>query len=536
MSNCQTDRPDGENGKQPKYTALGLALILLLGFGIRTTGLAWGQAFCYGSQGDCLGAYTVAVDYALGQPRAQYIGQPNFNRHAKLPGPLWAMFCEAGRRWGGSLDGVVWAVILLNSAVIYLTYLLAARTVGFPAALWAALFVATSPKAVEYSAVIFNPVVMPFLGALLSLALWRVTQRDGSRAIFWVSFLLLLMPQFHMFGLILIPAVVVVLLLCPVRLNFLWLTGGILAGLALYLPYLRGEMAHGWENTRGMFFGGSGGYSVGALKIFSAPWAFLINHWSPRWTDNANEYREMGRACFGCFGLLVAVNLVSVIFAAFLVAGAFLEIRKALRGFWRSARAVYARSPGILFLTIIFAVPLVFSLVGGQSFHARYCLVLLAPLFSLAAVAAVKWLATRRVRRIFFPILMVTTCANIWLVPAMYRFQGKCLEEGPLFIPSFRKLETVYQRLKAHAGKNRFIQVDDVSYLQALTPQDKVHAYASMIRTYVANREKENGLSSGPRVSSLTYDLCCADRVKPDDPAVAYRGQGIALVAAPASR
>jgi len=502
--------------------------------------MTWGQAFCYASQVDCLDAYSVAVDYAQGEPRAQYIGQPNFglpkfNEHAKLPGPLWAMFCAAGLRLWGSIDGVVWAILLLNTAAIYLTYLLAARTVGFSAALWAALLMATSPAAIEFSIIVFNPGVMSFLGACLFLALWQVVQQDRSRAAFWLLFLPLMMLQFHMSGLMLIPTIILVLWLKPTRLNVPWLVGGIVAGLALYLPYIFGEMAHGWENTRDMISGGHHGYSREAFKIFSAPLGFLINYWDPRWPFGRDEYREIGRICFGSFSLLLAFNAASIILAASLVLGALVEARAALRGFWRSPRAAFARSPGLFFLTIIFAGPLMTYLVGGNRFHVRYCIVLLAPLFSLTAVAAVRWLSRQRIRQIFLTMLLATLCANVWLVLTLYRYQGKCIEQGTLFLPSFHKLETVYQTLKTHAGKNQRIQVEDDGYMQAIAPKPGPdYYYPRQICQYVAIRERESGLFSVSQPPVSIYKIVLADQVKLDNPAVAYRKHGIALVAVPA--
>ncbi|MGD0253891.1 MAG: hypothetical protein ABSC01_14490, partial [Verrucomicrobiota bacterium] len=517
-----------------KHTTLWLLLILLLGFGLRATGLMWGQSFSYYAQGDGIEAYLTAVDYARGEPSAQYIGQPNFSGNAKLPGPLWAMFCDAGLRVGGSIESVLWAVILLNTAFIYLAFLLAARTIGFPTALWTALFAATFPWVVHYSVCVYNPDVMPFLGALLFLCLWRVAHRDRSKVIFWVWVLLLMSLQFHMSGLMLIPAVIVVLWLCPTRLNFFWLAGGIVAGLALYAPYFSGEMSHGWANTRGMISGGQGGFSVEALKVVSAPLSFLVN-WTLRWVRSPAEYEELGRACFGSFGLFLTVNFLSAVFAAFLIAGAIVGIKKSMNGFWRSPRAVFARSPGITFLTIIFVVPLISSLASGKPFHSRYCLVLLAPLLALSATAATRWLTGPRPNRIFLALLVITTCANIWFVPAMYRLQERRIEHGPLFIPSFHKLEMVYQSLKAHAGKNRLIQVNDAAYLQALPPGDKFLHDADMIRSFVVVREKENAPLQSVATGVAIYNLCRADQVRADDPAVAYREHGIALVAQPAT-
>jgi 4-amino-4-deoxy-L-arabinose transferase-like glycosyltransferase len=532
--NDQTGPTTLTDDRKPKYTKLWVLLILLLGLGLRVAGLVWGQAFCYDSQGDCLDAYRVAVSYVQGEPQAQYIGQPNFMGHAKLPGPLWAMFCAAGLHLWGSIDGVVWAIILLNTAAIYLTYLLAARTVGFPAALWAALLMATSPTAIEFSVVVFNPVVMSFLGACLFLALWQVVQQDRSRAAFWLLFLPLMMLQFHMSGLMLIPAMILVLWLKPARLNVPWLVGGIVAGLVLYLPYVFGEMAHGWENTRGMTSGEHLGYSIEAFKIFSAPPGFLVNYWDPRWTFRPDEYQEIGRACFGSFSLLLAFNVLSVILAVSLAVGAFGEVRAALRGFWRSPRAAFARSPGMVFLTIIFTVPLMTSLVEGRRFHGRYCLVLLAPLFSLAAVATVRWLYRQRIRQIFLPLLLAILGANIWLVLTVFRYQGRCIEQGALFLPSFHNLETVYQTLKAHAGKNQLIQVEDGEYMQAITPKHGPSSYPHQICQYVAIRECENSLLSAIQPPVSIYKIVPANQVRLDNPAIAYREHGIALVAVPA--
>ena len=339
-----------------------------------------------------------------------------------------------------------------------------------------------------------------------------------------------------MSGLMLIPAVILVLVLKPTRLNFPWLVGGLIAGLAFSLPYFFGEMAHNWENTRGMMSGKHGGYSVEAFKVFSAPLSYLANFWSARWTFQPDEYQKIGRACFGSFSMLVAVNAASILLAGSLVVGAFWKISADLRGFWRSPRAAFARSPGIAFLTIIYVVPLMTSLVEGKRFHARYCIVLLAPFFSLAAVAAVRWLSMPRVRKIFLPLLLLTLGANVWLVLGIFRYQGKCIEQGALFAPSFHNLEIVYQTLKAHAGKNRLVQVEDDEYMQVTAPRRAPSSYPDQICHYVAIRELENALPSTIQVPVLTYKIVLANQVKPEDTAVAYHDHGIALLALPAKQ
>ena len=63
-----------ESGQSDR-NLLWLWLIILLGLAIRLTGLEWGQGYSYFGSGDSLEAYSFAVDYALGEPRALYITQ-----------------------------------------------------------------------------------------------------------------------------------------------------------------------------------------------------------------------------------------------------------------------------------------------------------------------------------------------------------------------------------------------------------------------------------------------------------------------------
>ena len=434
QGSATSDRPN-EPVKRCR-TSVWLLLIVLLGLGIRLTGMVWGQAHYYGDTADAIEAYSVAVDYARGEAHAQYLGQPNYGPHAKLPGPLWTLFCFIGLRFAGSIQGVILAIILLNTAAIYLTYVLAERTVGPPGALWAALFAATLPSAVYYSVGIWNPNVMPFLGGLLFLSLWEVIRREGSRCIFWVCFLLAVMPHFHMSVVVLVPAVAVLLLLASARLNLPWLIGGVLAGALLYVPYVRGEMANGWQNTHGIM-AGRGGHWWGGLKAMTAPLNLLVD-WVPQWTRSAEDYRQLGRACFGAFGVFLALNLLSAIIALSLVVGAFLKVRATMCGFWRSPRVAFSRSPGILFVAILSVLPLLFTLVSGQSYHTRYSIVLLAPLLTLAGSAVAEWSPARRTGRFLLAGVVLMTCGNVWFMPGLYRHQRIQIEQGAVFMPSLR--------------------------------------------------------------------------------------------------
>lgn len=504
-----------------------LLLIILAGFGVRLAGLVWGQSYCYFAQGDGIEAYSVAVNYANGEARAQYLGQPNYNEKSKLPGPLWTLFCSLGLRLGGSVNGIIAGIILLNTAGIYLTYKLADLTVGFPSSLWAAMLCATQPWAVFYSELLYNPDVMVFLGGLLFLALWDVIRRPGSRSICWVCLLLMSMPQFHMSGLMLVPASAIILLLANVRINLAWLLVGILAGCLMYVPYLRGESAHAWQNTIGMF-SGRDRHSWEGLKALSAPLSFLVS-WAPRWTRSASEYRELGKACFGSFGAFLAFNFLAALVGSFLLVGAFVKTKDAMNGFWRTPREAFSRSVGVLFLFVVVAVPILFALMSGNPFHTRYCLVFLPALFSLSGYAVRTWLCIRRLGGIFGGGLILITAANVWFMLAMYHYQGNRIEHGPTLVPSFRHLESIYQRLKEDAGENQQVEVlVDKVYMRALRPEETAYRDAALIRPYVAARENEGVRAAGFPEKRVTYRLCPAE-MPPADGKMVYQAEGILI-------
>ena len=505
-----------------------LPLILLLAFVLRLLGLVWGQGYAYFCQGDGIEAYSVAVAYSKGEPKWRYLGQPNFNEKSKLPGPLWTLFCLGSMRLWGSIEGVMLVMLLLNTVAVYLTWLLAEWTIGPPASLWAALLAATLPSTVFYSVGVYNPDITPFLSGLLFLALWKTIQQKRSAHIFWVIFLLFVIPQFHMAATTLCGAVAVVLILSAVPLSWPWLAGGLVAGGLLYLPYVLGEMAHGWENTLGMTTG-KGGYTWDALKAVTTPLNFMVN-WVPQWSRSPADYKEVGRACFGSFALTLAVNILSGAVAVGLTVAAVQLLTNAFRGFWRSPRQVFASTPGLIFVSLLLLVPLVAALVSGRPYHARYELPQLPALLVLVGAAATTGLKWTRWGAVFRYGLLITVCANIWFMPAFYHHQKSRIENGGLFLPSFRKLETVYQILKSKTGNERRVEIDDADYLRSLNKGDQAHRDIGLLRQYVNIREAEISRAGNSKLPPAVFKLYRSDAITPGDVNIAFQGNGIALV------
>jgi len=174
---------------------------------------------------------------------------------------------------------------------------------------------------------------------------------------------------------------------------------------------------------------------------------------------------------------------------------------------------------------------LFFALISGKPFHARYALVLFPPLLSLAGLgAATVWTCSDShspFGRLVKGGVVVSICINIYFLPSFYWHQGNLIEQGNLFVPSFRNLEQAYQHLKTHA-RNVPIEIDDSAYLQSFTHNDP-HRDASLIRRYVTVREME--LASHPIGTEIRrFKLIRAEEVQSKSKATAYLDHEIALV------
>ena len=501
--------------------------IILVGFILRLAGLIWGQAFHRPAGGDEMVAYRVALEYAAGEERAQYIGQPDF-KGAKVPGPLWALFWQAGLKLGGSPDSVGFLVVLLGTAVIYLVYQLAEKLLGPEYSLWAALFCATSPWAAHYSACAFNPLPMAFLGGLLYLALWNVVTREKSPGIFCVCIILAIMPQFHMMAIFLVPVVLLILVLNSSRISRPWLAAGVLVSAALYIPYVLGEMRHGWENTRGIF-AGHVKMSPSVLKIFILPITDLSNLISSITGDNLADYQVFGNTCFGSVWLLAAFNVLSLALAVAMIGSFLISFIRLVCNHWRSPRETFTAAPAETFIGLLLFLPLLLFLLSFTNFSSRYLIVEFPLLFLLPAIFVVRDLAGSRWRRPVVTALVVLTAFNVYLTLSSFHYQGTLIETGNRFLPSFQKMELVRQRLKADAGPCQRLWIDQTPLL-ADRPR-WMAAGAIPLADYIDLREQYDPVASATHGVKTYRILEATDSVAIHE-RVAYAGNGIVIVAA----
>lgn len=503
-----------------------LFAVIFAGFLLRAYSLYAGQGYREFAVGDELEAYLVALQLLAGEGNAWYIGQPNFSGgHA--PGPLWTLFWLTTYKLGGNtLDGAMFIILLLNTFVIYLVYRLAAAFIGRDYALLTALLYATGPWPVYYSTGVWNPVPMAFFGALLFLALWDVTRRDNSRAIFLVCAIAAITPQFHMISVFYYPAILLILYLGPAKLNKKWFVIGVIAGIAAYLPYFIGEMNSDWENTRAIL-GESLPISPGVAKIISTPIGAISNQIG-RWTDYGfSGYREYGDQYFGSYIVLLIINIFSLIISLVILASFVRTLYRTLRGHWMSPKTAFSKHPAVVFFGILLVLPSLLFMLTGHNYGSRYSIIAYPLLFILPA-AFLKNLRSERSIRLFRSAIATLVVINIYLIISFNHHQGDLIENADAFIPSFRKMESARQVIRDKTDDGLFIRLDPSAYVQnkpeyMLLGGSFLANYMMITESFISHFEQPTG--------SVTYYIEPATDPKTADETIIYQSNGLAVVA-----
>ncbi len=480
-----------------------MILITLLGLILRLAAYWPGGAFSYFAFGDEILAYDRALDYAMGVDEARYLSQAKFTANSHTPGALWTVFWLNAMRLGGGPHAVALAMLLLNTAAIVFVYMLGSRLLGRRGGLWAALFMATQPWAVYYSVGAYNPEIMAFFGSLTFLALWETIHNDRSPQIFWVGLLPLLALQFHASSGAMFIGALATLGLTRKRLHWPAGAAGLAAGLLFYLPYLQGDAARGWANTRMMFGDTDETFSFGCLKAITTPFSLLMS-WCARWTlPDFRDYLAMGDAVCGSYLAMFAFKALGTA----VTLCCLWEFIRAAAAPWRGTRgnprAAFARSPRMVFLSALLAVPLLVFLVSGQNYSSRYGIFQLPILVMIPAVCLAQRAAALRFKKLLYWAAAITVAFNVYFLLAFFNYQGRLIAGDAKFVPSFRRLAQVYAALEADTGPGRPMAVADREFLATHRKHD-----AGAIAMYVRAREKEARMRGGRTLTApVWYDL-----------------------------
>lgn len=530
--NILLDRVGNLAGDPSSRSHLSLLIAAIVaGFLIRIYVLFMGQGYHYFAINDEISAYQYALAFLAGEEQAQYLGQPVFSG-GQAPGPVWTLFCVMLLKLGNdSLMGALFYLSLINTAVIYLVYRLALKFLKPGYALMTAFLYAISPWPVYYSFGLYNPIPMALWGVILYLALWNVTQQANSRYIFLVCLVAAIAPQFHMIGLFYMPAILLVLFLSQARINKAWFAAGILAGLAVYLPYFIGDAANDWENTRNIFSKSVPG-SYGVAKVITTPLSVLSNQ-TGRWTGSTfTEFRNFGDQYFGSYIVLLILNLVSIGNVLVYMWKFISEFARSFQGRWLPTRQAFVQSPVIVFIGVILFVPSVLFMLTGHNYGSRYAIIILPLLFTLPGLF-LQGLEAGEKKRFYTKNLVFIMLSNIYIILAFFSYQADYMKNDEFFSPSFNNLEIVLQELKVHAGPDVSIKIDANDYIK--DAPDKRYIAGTCLRNYVDVRETYINHAEPPERKQI-YKLVRVTDVEKTDKQIVYQSNGMALIVSPQIR
>lgn len=505
----------------------------LMLFGIILTGLILrlyvaivGEGYHFFSIKDEVNALRVALSFLTGEETAFYIGQPNF-ANGNAPGPLWTLY------WVGLIElaghyvhrAIIFTAII-NTLVIYLGYRIARHFLQPVYALFATFLLATSPWAVYYSVGLWNPFPLALLGALLVLTLWNTTTRENSASIFWVGLITAAIPQFHMIGLFYIPTIILILVLSPVRIHRGWLIAGIIAGIAVYVPYIIGDLNNNWENTKHIFGTGKR-FSFSVLKILTAPITVLSNH-PGRWvSDDFKEFIEYANTWFGSYIVLIILNLVSMFMALLVIIKYLSPFFSAIKNNLKNPRTAVAKHQKLLFVGILLALPLLTFIITGHNYSTRYTIIIFPLLFMLPAFYLQDAKPTK-LKRFYIYALPLMIIVNFYLLFSFYAYQANQIESNDYFVASFKKMESVRRSVKKHAGPDVYIKIDSSKFIK--TAPDKLRTSAIAMTNYMEAFETYEAHAKKPLVTKI-YRLQSTTETTATKESVAYQDNVVSIKA-----
>ena len=431
---------------------LALLFILLVGIALRLYASILGEGLRLFAINDEVSAYQYALAFLAGESQSIYLAQPLL-ASGQLPGPFWTLlWVSLLKLGGGSPEGAIIGMAMVNSVVIYLVYRLAIRMFRPHLALFCALFFALGAWPVYYAHGLWNPLPLALLGGLLFINLWDTLTIPQSARVFWVALFAALTPQFHMIGVFYIPVILLMLMVSSNPLHIKWLWGGIAAGFLLYIPYLWGELATGFANTR-LYLGEESQFSWGILKILTSP-ASLLSSVPAEWAGKSTaEIKQFGDAILGHYSLLVFFSLITLVNALILV---YFLAKRYLSALLRFRNRTQSEKRGVqrtLFLGTLLFLPLILFILTGKSYTSRYAIILFPLLFLLPAYFMVEVL-NKKFNKVIQGVLGFTLIFNLFLLLSYYPYHSQAIAHSETFLPSFNKMEMIRSELDRKSVHN----------------------------------------------------------------------------------
>jgi hypothetical protein len=268
--------------------------------------------------------------------------------------------------------------------------------------------------------------------------------------------------------------------------NWRWLLFGVIAGFSLYLPYLIGEMHHGWSNTQKLFSEDTG-FSWGWLKILTSPAALLASVPGSVAPDDTSTFKELGDRFFGSYFIFFAISVLSLLLALALYFSYLKVFSGAMLAVVKRRHEAIAKHRATLFIGGLIFLPLVLFALTGHSYTSRYAMLIMPLLFLLPAIM-VKRSSDAGLKQWFFLAVAALVIYNSYLAVVTYHYKAQLLTDSSYVMPSFKKLESMSAAVNSDAGEQARARLQLSMSIRALTGRyDKIY---SVYPEYVVTEQR----------------------------------------------
>ena len=537
MDQCPTTRSGitAYINQRPGMVLCGIVVLALI---LRLSALFLTEGYSYYSLVDQVRDLGEAKSAMQGNVDALYLGTPPYDASFKTPSFL-----------NNSIHGLIYTlvptiyapavfVVLLNGLALILVYFVIESL--FPGkhtySLLSCFMLAAFPYPINYSVGIWNPhYIFPFTAlALFGAVLWLIKGKKGGLVIASAGNVLLL--QYHLIGVFLLPALVVLYAVFRPHLTRRHLVYALLPWLILYGGYFAVDATRDFQNTRTAFSDTGRHFEPEVLKVASNPIfvssaeisRFLAwrNFSIGRGDDTRSQavkllgegmanYIDFHNKALGTFvlGLLVnATNLFWVVVAfIWAIKVGWAAVRTARRNRTIIGNEVY------LFIALWLAVPMLAFLLTTKPHSLRYAQVMFPFTFLVQVILYLKIRRTTffgRSYRCFFPFLLIyglyISCAYVGYI----RWQ---IDHAPYLLPTYTNCEQISQVIHEDAAGIGRRPVIDVRAPAAAA----IHTNGVAMAARYLYRVRLAGEPILQRTA--TYHIPCADDVETGDGMILVR-------------
>ena len=458
-----------------------LWFVVFIGFLLRLHSLTSGEGYHSFAINDEILAFKVAIDFLELKGTSWYLG-PSMFSSGNAPGPLWVLFVASIYKVGfDTIWGAQFVMVIISTITIYLVYRLATHFMSPGYTIFTTILYATAPWVIYYSVGLYNPMPVAFLGVLLFLALINTIKLDNAKSVFWVCVISAALPQFHMITIFYYPAILIVLLLSKYKLNKSYLILGILTGFLLYLPYIVGDFANNWNNTKMIISGEDKTFSLSVLKVITAPVSVLANtpaDWVGRDINPIEGYQSLGNRYFGSYFILATVNIIVLLLSFYLIFRFFASTLKTIKSSFTSKKSAFNENLPLLFTGLLVFIPLITFTLTGRNFATRYAILAFPLLFLIPGITAENF-SKYKPKKILVTSYLLISIFNIYLIVAFYNYQAILFESSKHFLPSFVRLVSIRDKLNIDVNSQERIQVTLSNEIKKL-PEGQLKQYRTV--------------------------------------------------------